>query len=49
MAHLQLTTEFETYLYNIVDGTIEYVTFARDYILVSTNKDNYKIYYNEIK
>ena len=49
MAHLQLTTDFETYLYNLVDGTIENVIFARDYIIVSTNIDNYKIYYNEIK
>ena len=49
MAHLQSTTDFETYLYNLVDGTIENVIFARDYIIVSTNIDNYKIYYNEIK
>ena len=49
MAHLQLGTDFETYLYNLVDGTIEHITFARDYIIVSTNIDNYKIYYNEIK
>ena len=49
MLHLQLTIDFETYLYNLVDGTIEQVIFARDYIIVSTNIDNYKIYYNEIK
>ncbi|WP_291630171.1 hypothetical protein [Clostridium sp.] len=49
MIRLQLTTDFETYLYNLVDGTIENVIFARDYIIVSTNINNYKIYYNEIK
>ena len=49
MAHLQLATEFETYLYNLVDGTIKHVIFCRDYIIISTDIDNYKIYYNEIK
>lgn len=49
MAHLQLTTDFETYLYNLVDGIIKQVTFHRDFIIVSTTIDNYKIYYNEIK
>lgn len=49
MIRLQLTTDFETYLYDLVDGTIENVIFARDYIIVSTNINNYKIYYNEIK
>lgn len=49
MIRLQLTTDFETYLYNLVDGTIENVIFARDYIIISTNINNYKIYYNEIK
>lgn len=49
MPHLQLTTDFETYLYNLVDGTIEYIILARDYITVSTNIDNYIIRYDEIK
>ena len=49
MTKVQLTTDFETYLYNLVDGTIKNVIFARDYIIISTNIDNYKIYYNEIK
>lgn len=48
MPHLQLTTDFETYLYNLVDGTIEHISFARDYIIITTNIDNYKIYYNDI-
>ena len=49
MVHLQLTTDFEIYLNNLVDGIIKQVIFARDYIIISTNIDNYKIYYNEIK
>ena len=49
MARLQLTTGFETYLYNFVEGTITNIIFARDYIIVQTDVDNYKLYYNEIK
>lgn len=49
MAHLKLTTLFETYLYNLVDGTIEHITFCRDYILITTNINNYRIRYDEIK
>ena len=49
MTKLQLTTDFEIYLNNLVDGVIKQVIFARDYIIISTNIDNYKIYYNEIK
>lgn len=49
MTRLTLAPELETYLYNLVDGTIEHVIFCRDFIIVSTNIDNYKIYYNEIK
>ena len=49
MPRLELAPEFETYLYNLVDGTIKCVIFARDYIIISTDVDNYIIYYNEIK
>lgn len=49
MAKLQLTIDFETYLYNFVKGTIIGVILARDYIIVQTDIDNYKLYYNEIK
>ena len=49
MTKLQLTTGFETYLYNFVEGTINNIIFARDYIIVQTDVDNYKLYYNEIK
>ena len=49
MPRLELAPEFETYLYNLVDGTIKCVAFARDYIIISTDEDNYIIYYNEIK
>ena len=49
MPHLQLTTDFETYLYNLVDGTIEHISFARDYIVITTDVDNYIIRYDEIK
>ena len=49
MTKLQLTTDFEIYLYNLVEGTIRKVIFARDYIIIQTDIDNYKLYYNEIK
>ena len=49
MPRLELAPEFETYLYNLEESTIKRVIFARDYIIISTNIDNYKIYYNEIK
>ena len=49
MPHLKLTPEFETYLYNLVDGTIKQILFARDEIIISTNINNYIIRYDEIK
>ena len=49
MAHLQLATEFEAYLYTLVEGTIDRVIFTRDYIIIQTNINNYIIRYNEIK
>ena len=49
MTKLQLTTGFETYLYNFVEDTINQVIFTRDYILIQTDTENYKLYYNEIK
>ena len=49
MPRLEWAPEFETYLYHLLEGTIKCVIFARDYIIVSTNIDNYIIYYNEIK
>lgn len=49
MTNVQLTTDFETYLYNLVKGKINNVIFARDFIIIQTDVDNYKLYYNEIK
>ena len=49
MANVQLTTDFETYLYNLVEGKINNVILARDYMIIQTDIDNYKLYYNEIK
>lgn len=49
MPRLQLTTDFETYLYTLVDGTIEHISFTKDYIIITTDIDNYKLYYNELK
>ena len=49
MAHLQLTTDFETYLYSLVDGIIEHISFTKDYIVITTDINNYIIRYDEIK
>ena len=49
MTKVQLTTDFETYLYNLVEGTINNVILERDYMIIQTDIDNYKLYYNEIK
>ena len=49
MTKVQLAPEFETYLYNLVEGTINSIIFARDYMIIQTDVDNYKLYYNEIK
>ena len=49
MPRLELAPEFETYLYNLVDGTIKQILFARDEIIISTNINNYIIRYDEIK
>lgn len=49
MPHLQLTTAFETYLNTLVDGIIEHISFTKDYIVITTDVNNYVIRYDEIK
>ena len=49
MTKVQLAPEFETYLYNLVEGKINNVILERDYMIIQTDIDNYKLYYNEIK
>ena len=49
MTNVQLTTDFEKYLYNLVEGKINCVILERDFIIIQTDVDNYKLYYNEIK
>ena len=49
MIKVQLTTDFETYLYNLVEGTINNIILERDFMIIQTDVDNYKLYYNEIK
>ena len=49
MINVQLTTDFETYLYNLVEGKINRIILERDFMIIQTDVDNYKLYYNEIK
>ena len=42
MITFTLTSEFETRIYNLVDGIIQNITFAKEYMLVTTDIDNYK-------
>ena len=48
MITFTLTSEFETRIYNLVDGIIQNITFAKEYMLVTTDIDNYKVYYKDI-
>lgn len=48
MITFTLTSEFETRIYNLVDGIIRNITFAKEYMLVTTDIDNYKVYYKDI-
>lgn len=48
MITFTLTSEFETRIYNLVDGIILNITFAKEYMLVTTDIDNYKVYYKDI-
>lgn len=48
MITFTLTSEFETRIYNLVDGIIRNITFAKEYMLVTTDTDNYKVYYKDI-
>ena len=48
MPRLQLTIAFETRLYNLIKGTIKHITFTPNYMIITTEIDNYKVYYNEI-
>ena len=48
MITFTLTSEFEKRIYNLVDGIIRNITFAKEYMLVTTDIDNYKVYYKDI-
>ena len=48
MITFTLTSEFETRIYNLVDGIIRNITVAKEYMLVTTDIDNYKVYYKDI-
>lgn len=48
MITFTLSGEFETRIYNLVDGIIRNITFAKEYMLVTTDIDNYKVYYKDI-
>lgn len=48
MITFTLSGEFETRIYNLVDGIIRNITFTPEYMLVTTDIDIYKVYYKDI-
>lgn len=48
MPQLELTPEFENYLYSDIKGTITRIMLARDEMIIQTTMNNYILYYKEI-